>query len=56
MRLLTGAGTPRELRTRISAHSAVAIMLSGGLFALLIVVADDQTAIIAVSIEPDHFD
>ncbi len=56
MRLLTGAGTPRELRARLSAHFAIVIMPSGELFALLIVVADDQTAIIAVSIEPDRFD
>jgi hypothetical protein len=28
---------------------------AGGLFVLLIVLADDQTAATALSIEPDHF-
>ena len=55
MRLLTGAGTPRELRARLSAHFAIAIMPTGGLLALLIVAADVQTAAVALSIEPDHF-
>jgi transposase len=56
MRLLTGAGTPRELRARLSAHFAISIMPSDGLLALLVVAAGDQTAAIAVSIEPDRFD
>jgi hypothetical protein len=55
MRLLTGAGTPREFRARVSAHCAAMVTPTGGLFVLLIVVADDQTAAIALSIEPDHF-
>ena len=55
MRLLIGAGTPREFRARVSAYLAVAVTPAGGLFALLIVVAADQTAALAVSIEPDHF-
>ena len=55
MRLLIGAGTPREFRARVSAYLAVAVTPAGGLFALLIVVAGDQTAALAVSIEPDHF-
>ena len=56
MRLLTGAGTPREFRARPSAHFAIAITPTGRLLALLIVAADDQTAAIAVSFEPDRFD
>jgi hypothetical protein len=56
MRLLTGAGTPRELRARRSAHLAIAIMPTGGLLVVLVIAADDQTAAIAVSIEPDQFD
>ena len=55
MRLLTGAGTPREFRARVSARFAAVVTPTGGLFVLLIVVADDQTAAIALSIEPDHF-
>ena len=54
MRLLTGAGTPREFRSKVSAHLAGAVTPAGGLFVLLIVVAGDQTAAVALSIEPDH--
>ena len=54
IRLLTGAGTPRELRARASVHLAAAITPTSGLFVLLIVAADDQAAAIALSIEPDH--
>jgi transposase len=53
MRLLTGAGTPREFQARVPAHLAAAITPTGGLVLLLIVVADDQTAALALSIEPD---
>jgi hypothetical protein len=56
MRLLTGAGTPRGLRARLSARFAIAFMPTGGLLILLVVVADDQIAAISVSIEPDRFD
>jgi hypothetical protein len=54
MRLLTGAGTPREFRARLSARFAAAVTPAGGLFVLLIVVAGDQTAAVVLSIEPDH--
>lgn len=54
-RLLTGAGTPREFRARVSARFAAVVTPTGGLFVLLIVVADDQAAAIALDIEPDHF-
>src|SRR5215216_441790 len=54
MRLLTGAGTPREFRSHVFAHLAAIITPTGGLFVLLIVAADDQTAAVALSIEPDH--
>jgi len=53
MRLLTGAGTPREARALVSASLAALITPTGGLFLLLIVAADDQTAVLAFSIEPD---
>ena len=55
MRLLTGAGAPREFRARVSAHLAAAVTPTGGLFVLLIIVAGDQTAAVALSIQPDHF-
>jgi transposase len=54
MRPLTGAGTPREFRAKVSAHPAAAVTPAGGLFVLLIVVAGGQTAAVALSIEPDH--
>ncbi|HEV7263555.1 MAG TPA: DDE transposase, partial [Falsiroseomonas sp.] len=53
MRLLTGAGTPREFQARLSACLAVIILPSGCLMLLLIVVAGRQTAAIAISFEPD---
>ena len=54
MRLLTGAGTPRGFRARVSASLAAAVTPAGGLLLILIVVAGDQTAAVALSIEPDH--
>lgn len=53
MRLLTGAGTPREFQARVSAGLAVIITPNGCPMLLLIVVAGDQTAAIAVSFGPD---
>jgi transposase len=53
MRLLTGAGTPREARAPVSASRAALITPNGGLFLLLIVATDDQTAVLALGIEPD---
>jgi hypothetical protein len=55
MRLLTGARAPREFRARVSACFAAVVTPTGGLFVFLIVVAGNQTAAIALSIEPDHF-
>jgi transposase len=54
MRLLTGAGTPREFRARASACLAAAMTPTGGLCLLLIVAIDDQTAALTLSIEPDQ--
>ena len=53
MRLLTGAGTPREFQARLSACLAAVIMPNGSPMLLLIVVAGNQTAAIAVRLEPD---
>jgi hypothetical protein len=55
MRLLTGAGTPRGFRVRVSASLAAAITPTGGLLLILIVMAGDQTASVGLSIEPDQF-
>jgi hypothetical protein len=52
MRLLTGAGTAREFQARLSACLA-ALILPNGCPLLLIVIAGDQTAAIAVTFEPD---
>jgi hypothetical protein len=52
MRLLTGAGTPREFQARLSACLA-ALILPNGCPLLLIVIAGDQTAALAVTFEPD---
>jgi transposase len=54
MRLLTGAGTPREFQARISAYLAAAITPTGGLVILLVIAANGQNAAVALSIEPDH--
>jgi transposase len=53
MRLLTGAGTPREFYARLSACLAEVIMANGCPILLLIVAAGDQTAAIGVRLEPD---
>ena len=53
MRLLIGAGTPREFQVRVSAGLAVIIAPNGCPMLLLIVLAGDQTAAIAVSFVPD---
>jgi hypothetical protein len=47
--------TPREFRAQVSARLAAVNTPTGGLRILLIVEADDQTAAVALSIEPDHF-
>ena len=54
MRLLTGSGTPRGFWDRVSASLAAAAMPDGGLVVILIIVAANQTAAVALSIEPDQ--
>jgi transposase len=53
MRLLTGAGTPREFHARLSACLAVTILPNGCPVLLLIVLAGNQAAAIAVSLVQD---
>jgi len=55
MRLLTGAGTPREFQARASARFAAVVTPTDGLLVLLIVAVGNQAAAVALSIEPDHF-
>jgi hypothetical protein len=55
MRLLTGAGTPRELRARASAWFGVLMTPDGGLIGLFVVAIDEQSAFLAVSLQFDPF-
>jgi len=52
MRLLTGAGTPRGVRARVSAWFVAIPTSDGGCILLLIVVAADQTEALAISLQP----
>jgi hypothetical protein len=53
MRLLTGAGTPREFLARTSVWFAAMPIAHDGLIVILLVAAGDQIAIIAVSLRSD---
>ena len=55
MRLLTGAGTPRELRARASVWLGVAVTPNDGLLVLFVVPIDDQIALLAVSLQATPF-
>lgn len=55
MHLLTGAGTPRELRARASAWLGVLMTPDGGLIVLFVVAIDDQIALLALSLQADPF-
>ena len=56
MRLLTGAGTPRECAARASAWVGTSLMPNGGLTAILLLAAGDQIAILIISIQADPLD
>jgi transposase len=56
MRLLTGAGTPRELAARASAWIGAILTPDGGLTAILLVMVEDQAAVLVVSVQADPFD
>ena len=53
MRLLVGAGTPRELLARTAGHLLVLTAADGAVIAILALATDTETAMLAVSIEPD---
>ena len=55
MRLLTGAGTPREFRVRASAWLFAIPEPDGGLIVLMFIATGDQPAAFAVRIMPDPF-
>ena len=54
-RTCSAVNVDRPFQARASAHLAAAITPTGGFFVLLIVAADDQTAAVALSIEPAYF-
>ena len=56
MRLLTGAGAPREFAARASAWVGTILMPDGGLTAVLLLAVEDQIAVLVVSIQPDPLD
>ena len=53
MRLLTGAGTPRGSLARVSVWLGAIAASDGGYILLLVVIADDKIAALAVSLQPD---
>ena len=53
MRLLVGAGTPRELMARTAGHLLILTSADGDVIAILTLATDTETAMIAVSIEPE---
>ena len=55
MRLLTGAGTPRELRAQASARLGVLTTPDGGLIVLFVVAIDNQIALLVLSLQAPPF-
>ena len=53
MRLLVGAGTPREFLARASAHLLLLTTAAGAATGILIIAAGTETAMLVVSFEPD---
>ena len=53
MRLLTGAGTPRGSLAPVSVWLGAIVASDGGYILLLVVIAGDQIAALAVSLQPD---
>jgi transposase len=54
MRLLVGAGTPRELVARASAHLLILMTADGAALILLTVITDTEAAVLAISFEPQR--
>jgi len=53
MRLLTGAGTPCEFRAGVRVQLFAILAPDGELILIILVAAGDQSAGLAVSVEPD---
>jgi transposase len=53
MRLLTGAGTPREFRARVFVRLVVILEPDGGLIFVILVATGDQSAAFVISVKPD---
>jgi transposase len=54
MRLLVGAGTPREFVARASAHLLVLLTAEGAALILLTVITDTEAAVLVISFEPQR--
>jgi len=53
MRLLVGAGTPREFLARASAHLLALATANGAALVVLIIASDTETAMLVVTCEPE---
>lgn len=53
MRLLVGAGTPREFLARASAHLLALAAADGAALVILVVTTGAETAMLAISLEPE---
>ena len=53
MRLLTGAGTPREFRARAFVRLVVILGPDGGLIFVVLAATGDQSAAFVISVKPD---
>ena len=56
MRLLVGAGTPREFLARASAHLLLLTTADGAVAAILVVATGTEAAILVVSVQPEPHD
>lgn len=54
MRLLVGAGTPREFVARASAHLLILMTADGAALIILTVITDTEAAVLVVSFEPQR--
>jgi transposase len=54
MRLLVGAGTPREFVARASAHLLILMTADGAVLIILTVITDTEAAVLVVSFEPQR--
>ncbi len=52
MRLLVGAGTPREFVARASAHLLILMTANGAVLIILTVITATEAAVLVVSFEP----